>query len=74
MQETTSTLARQIKAESARRGLRLEDVAAAVGMTSQQLSKRMNGHVEFRLRELLAIARCLDVRLSTLTQEAEDAA
>lgn len=70
MQDTTTALARQIKAEAVRRGMKLEDIAAEVGLSGPQLSHRLSGRTDFRLREMLAIARVLDVPLSDLTRDA----
>ena len=55
-----------LAAEISRRDLTQARAAALAGLTPDGLSKRMSGQVEFRLGELLELARVLGVPFATL--------
>lgn len=70
-QDTTSrapdATTASVRAEIARRGMRQTAVAEAAGLSRDAWRRRIRGEVSWRLDELRAIARHLDVELSTLT-------
>ncbi|MEE3066541.1 MAG: helix-turn-helix transcriptional regulator [Actinomycetota bacterium] len=68
-----SHVARNVRAELARRGKTQEDIAGLLGFTRQAVSRRFLGRVEFRVNELQAIAEYLDVPMSALVDPAEAA-
>lgn len=59
-----------VRAEMARRGLNQTQLAAAIGKTQTQVSKRLSGQIAFDINELTAVADVLDVPLSHLTADA----
>jgi transcriptional regulator with XRE-family HTH domain len=60
---------RAIRAELARRGLHQQDLAAALGMNPSQLSLRMTGQIAWRVHEMQAIARHLQVPITALIDD-----
>ena len=62
-----------IRAELARRGFNQRDVAGALGITQQAVSRRMSGHVDFTVGELSGVAALLGVTLSELVTERTEA-
>lgn len=63
-----------IRAELARAGASQADVAEWLGVHPSQVTARMQGRIEWRLSELQAIARHLDVPVAQLVEEPADAA
>ena len=59
MQQTT--VAANVRAELARRRIRQSEVAARLGVSRQNVAQRLNGSVDFRVGELLAIADLLGI-------------
>jgi transcriptional regulator with XRE-family HTH domain len=55
-----------IRAEVARQGARQQDLAGAVGLSQQGLSRRLKGHQPLKIDELVAIAEALQVPLLEL--------
>lgn len=58
-----------IRAELARRGLRQVDIAEKLGIDPAQVTKRMNGDIDWRLAELQAIAAMFELPISALVDE-----
>lgn len=72
MDTTRATRSAERVRELARsRGASQQDLAAAIGLTQQAVSRRLNGQVEFRLNELQGIAALLEVPLEQLLAPAE---
>ena len=65
-----SLLAANIRAELARKGKTQADLAELLGITQQGISRRMLGHVDFRLGEITKIADFLGVTVAALLSEA----
>lgn len=66
MSNHTRCVRSNLAAEISRRDLTQARAAALAGLTPDGLSKRMSGQVEFRLGELLELARVLGVPFATL--------
>ncbi len=67
MTETLSgRVAANVRAEIARQGLRQPTVASACDLSQTGLSKRLNGHVQWSINELAAVADALGVPVSVL--------
>lgn len=64
-----SHVADNVRAELARSGKRQVDLAKFLGFTRQAVSKRLHGHVDFRVTELHAIAEYLGVPISALVND-----
>jgi transcriptional regulator with XRE-family HTH domain len=60
------TVADNVRAEKARRGVTQAALAKALGMSQQALSRRLVGEVAFDVDELDIIARHLDVPTAEL--------
>lgn len=69
-----SHVADNVRAELARQGKRQVDIAEQLGFTRQALSKRLHGHVDFRVAELHAIAELLGIPISKLVNDSTKAA
>lgn len=61
-----SAVAANVRAELARRRLRQADVAAALGMTTSALSRRLTGETPFDVDELEALAAHLELPITGL--------
>ncbi len=57
---------RNVKAEMVRAGLKQADLARPLGITQQSFSARLNGRVDFTVRELEIVAQTIGVPLETL--------
>ena len=66
-------IATEIRVEATRRGTTLGALAANAGMTRQTLSTKLNGHTDFTLTDLRAIASALGTTAGTLLTRAEAA-
>ena len=64
------TLAREIRAECARQGIRLADLAGRVGLTPAAMSRRLNGHTDFTVREVLKVSTELGIDAADLMRAA----
>lgn len=64
--DLASTVNGSIRAEAARRGIRLVDVAEAAGFSSVALHRRLTGSVSWNLAELEAVADLLGVTVVDL--------
>lgn len=60
------TVPRNVRAELARSGKQQKDLARALGITQQSVSARLNGRVDFTVRELEIVAGVIEVPLSAL--------
>jgi len=67
-------IAGNVRAEVARQRIPQARTAAALGQNQQWLSRRMTGHVEFRISELLILAEFLDVPITDLLPKQKTAA
>ncbi|MCI7551490.1 MAG: helix-turn-helix transcriptional regulator [Arcanobacterium sp.] len=50
-----------VRAEIARHGFRMDNVAESIGLSKARLSSRLNGHTSFSLKELFRLADVLGV-------------
>lgn len=73
-QSLTARLAAEVRAETARRGLKHRVIAEAIGISAAQVSQRMNGAIEWRLSELKTVADLLGVPISALIEPASASA
>jgi transcriptional regulator with XRE-family HTH domain len=55
-----------IRAEMARRGVLQKDIARVLGISTQGVSERLNGHTRITVDELVQIAALLDVEVGAL--------
>lgn len=69
MNSTHEDVAANIRAELARRRIRQHAVASALGLNQQQVSRRLNGVVEFSATELRNLAQLLEVPVGALLGE-----
>lgn len=53
----------------ARRGISQKQLAPMIGMKQQSLSRRLLGAADFRVNELLRIAKALDIDVAGLLSE-----
>lgn len=60
-----------LRAELARAGVEQKQVAAWLGFHPSQVTKRMHGDIEWRLSELITIAKHLRVPISALLDDRE---
>lgn len=72
---TTSsrTVAANVRAEKARRNVSTTQLAEGIGLGRVALSRRLNGHAQWTIDEIAAIARFLDVSIDSLIQDHSDA-
>ena len=59
-------VAANVRAELARRRIRQSDVAQRLGVSRQNVAQRLNGSVDFRVGELIAIADMLGITIAEL--------
>lgn len=59
-------VAGQVAAEMARRNVRKQDAAAALGLKPPAITRRLKGDVSFSIAELEKIAELLGVRVNDL--------
>ena len=62
-------VAANVRAEIARRDLTQKQVAVYLGLSQQNLSQRIRGHVKFRDHELATLAQLLGVSVAALKGE-----
>jgi transcriptional regulator with XRE-family HTH domain len=62
------TLAGNIRAEIARRGVTQEELATRIGMARSSLSHRLAGRISFDVDDLSRIAEALEVEPASLLQ------
>lgn len=68
-----NTLRANIRAELGRRGLSQQEAADAIGIRQSSMSARIQGKVEFKVSELIDLARCLEVPFSRLVEGLDEA-
>lgn len=56
-----------VRAELARRDLQVQEAAELIGMNRAMLSSRLHGRTEWRMNELVTLARVLGVPFARLT-------
>ena len=61
-----SDTASKVRAEMARRRVRGSTIAAELGISAQQVSARLHGHVQFTVDQLVIVARVLGVPAAEL--------
>lgn len=61
--------AESVRAEIARAGIKRSDVASHLGLSQSAFSRRLNGEVDFRTSEVVAIAKKLRVPVDSLIAE-----
>jgi transcriptional regulator with XRE-family HTH domain len=66
MATSTSTVGDNVRAELARRRLSQQELAAHLGISQSQLSKRLNDRIDFGVTELGAVAAFLDIPIGAL--------
>lgn len=71
---TAGEIVVQIKAEMARQGLSLPQLADQVGVPYSTLRDRLSAPESIRYRDLLTLTHALDVPLSTLAARSEGSA
>ena len=64
------SIAGEIRAECARQGITAGDLAGRAGLTPAAMSRRLNGHTEFTLREVIAVCAALGIDLAQLMRAA----
>lgn len=69
----SSTAADNCRAEAARSGRTIQDIADGTGIGRVTLGRRLSGASSFTINELVAIAAYLNVSLSTLLAGVEAA-
>jgi transcriptional regulator with XRE-family HTH domain len=62
--ERALRVAAEVRAEVARQGIARQAIAEELGLSEARLSLRMNGHVEWKISELLAVADVLKVSVT----------
>jgi hypothetical protein len=62
-------VARNIRVETARKGVTLTAVADAIGLGQPALAKRMGGQVAWSLADVLAVARYFEVPITNITPD-----
>ena len=67
----TSGLLAEMRAEMARQQLSTKALAGMVGMTVDQMSRRLAGKIEITVPEALAVCAALSVDLASLLARAE---
>lgn len=66
MNQTTTDLLAEVRAEMARQRITVGGLAEKVGMTIDQVSRRLSGRVDLTVPEALTIADALGCELSDL--------
>ena len=59
-------VAANVRAELARRRITQTDVAQRLGVSRQNVAQRLNGSVDFRVGELIAVADMLGITIAEL--------
>lgn len=66
MTETTSRIAANVRAELARAGVSVTELAPRINMTTMALHRRLAATTEFRASELFDVATELQVEMTTI--------
>ena len=64
------SLASEIRGECARQGITIGDLAERVELTPAAMSRRLNGHTEFTVREVLDVSAALGIDAADLMRAA----
>ena len=64
------SIAGEIRAECARQGITAGDLAGRAGLTPAAMSRRLNGHTEFTIREVIAVSAVLGIDAAALMRAA----
>lgn len=73
MTNLSERIARNVRAEMIRRDVNQTDLAAVIGITQSQLSKRLRGTITLDVNEVELIAKHLGVTVSDLAGESQAA-
>lgn len=65
----SSSVARNVRAELARRKISQQTIAAALGKSQAWIYRRLSDKVSFTIDELDQIAQCIDAPLSKLIED-----
>lgn len=68
VQNMTESVAAEVRAHVARKKVRQQDIADALGRTQSWVSRRMTGEVPFTVGDLDAICQLLDLTLLQLVE------
>lgn len=66
MDELSRRVAAEVRAWMARRDVRQETLAAAMGLSQSALSMRLRGRTRWTINDLAAVSEALDVPMATL--------
>ena len=73
-EQRTSALLAEVRAEMARRGDNLSDLATATGISQASLSRKLRGETALLVTEALLICDALHVTLPTLLRRIDEIA
>ena len=68
MEQQTLEVSGEVKAWMARRDVRQEALAKALGMTQPSLSMRLRGRTRWTIQDLVIVSKTLDVPVSVLLE------
>jgi transcriptional regulator with XRE-family HTH domain len=71
---TQTNVAANVRAELARKRISQTQIAEHLGVSRQNVAQRLNGRVDFRVGELIAIAALLDIPAAAFLKEPAGAA
>jgi transcriptional regulator with XRE-family HTH domain len=71
---TQTNVAANVRAELARKRISQTQIAEHLGVSRQNVAQRLNGRVDFRVGELIAIAALLDIPAAAFHKEPAGAA
>jgi len=71
---TQTNVAANVRAELARKRISQTKVAEHLNVSRQNVAQRLNGKVDFRVSELIAIAGLLDIPVAALVADTVGAA
>jgi transcriptional regulator with XRE-family HTH domain len=71
---TQTNVAANVRAELARKRISQTKVADHLGVSRQNIAQRLNGRVDFRVSELVAIASLLGIPVTALLSDTVGAA
>ena len=64
--QTSVDVASEVRAAMARKRVKQNQLAEALGLHQSAISRRLSGEIEFSITDLVAIAKLLDVPLADL--------
>lgn len=71
---TTTGVASEVRAEMARQGITMANMAVATDISRASLSRKLNGTGDFTLAEMIRVSDFLNMTLSDLVRRAEQVA